>query len=999
MGPRGSCHDLNHNVSADVFAFHLPGPLPLSPANPMEAFKPPPQKCSTTVPKMSSINAAWAKRQPIYLPGFDRATQLGMDFKSIQFGTAWLRKTYTNDRAKSIREAGLPTDDHQIRERPLQEVRYGNNISLLFKACCAFRDFHASGDLWKAVGRVYGVSSEVVRSVVDIFVMAREIYLFNDPPDDPTSGLRSSATYWVDQWIEFINGRLPRKPPPTNDVFAGVDELFKAQEYKNGDLARVLTAEPDAAPPPAPPPRPRALMKRSPSPCPLESSPMAKKRAISTTTDGTGTQAISFDFRGKDKPLNSAFSTNGRQPTDQQPDCKHKEPYFQLKIRGSHKTPLDQDRYHPEADDYAALAQSNIDLQARVESLEKERLESVRAQKDRDNAIRSLQARFTAFERASAAASTPAPPNDGVAREMQDMTEKLEAQAEKLQRIEQELETRDQAEKLRKIEQELGTRDQAEKLHKIEQELGTRDQAEKLHKIEQELGTRDQATHNMQATISSLREELARREGAMEAQRKEFSDTLVRISALEAKNVFFNDLHKAIRELKAKVEAQKDEATAISLDSSNEQDKRDARLKATEQTLKKQDQNVQRTIEKFLVLQGQLLALNSRFESLEKQDRTVQRAMDKVLALEGQSLLLKARVGSLEKQEKTVQSAMDRLLILEDQSLIRNARTESLEKQGQTIQGAMDRLLVLEDQSQIRNARIESLEKQEQTVQGAMDRLLVLEDQSLRYNGRIESLENQTDITEVEARLCARVSTVEQTQADNLRMSDSHIQTLRVGLEQAREEIVNLSKRLATGLGCLPTIEQNMSEMQTKITNIDRQETNISKRLDDLDISREALALQVYAARLDELSKSLETLIQLPATLAKREEARAAASEADLTMKEFYQHLKAASQQQAKQAQQTKKAASASDANSQALQWLTEKVNNMDWVLEKYMSDSREKLGQLVDGAAYARDMGRCAKESSNVATVVGELCRRVGIMERGFEVIRDAGIMCAPRR
>lgn len=834
--------------------------------------------------------AAAANRRPMFLPGFDHATQLGMEFKTIRFSTAWLRKTYTTEQARSI-QVCLAAEDQRRRERRLQEVRYGNNITLLFKACYAFREFHRSGDLWKAISRVYGVGPEVVKSVVDLFVEARAIFLENYHPGSGTAWVRTTATHWIDQWVLFIDGRDRQRLPSVSDVFAGVKDFFRQEEQAtNGDLARILPTTLDAEPPSGP----RALRKRSPSPCALESSPVSKRRTISTSTDGTGTQATSVDFTGKEEHLDSVFTTNGRQRADYQPDHKHRdEPFFQLKIRGIHDSPTYQD--HPfvkpgddEDDGFGPIAQYNSKLLARVQSLEKERHESIEAQNDRDNAIRTLQARFTAFEKASAAADTQASGNDKLVQQIQGLTEKLDAQAKKLQKMEKDLESS------------------------------------------------NQTAHSMQATISSLQEELARRtqptcdgnrlpggqtgsaasedrkiqeRRGLEAQKKEFSGALVRIASLEAKSVFFNDLYKTVREMKAEMAAQKDKAKTAQTESTEQPSERvtPARMRNTEE--------------------------------------------------------------ALEKQEQIVQSAMSKLLILE-------ARPDATEK----VTATLARLGTTE----------EALKKQDQTIQRAMERLLVLEDQALKRNARIVSLETRPDASKDIARLWSVISAVDQTQVNNLEFIEEKICSLRTGLDQTQGHVEDLSKRLATELGGLPTVQSNVCEMQTKIAQVEQHGTKISKRLDDMEVSQEAIALQDHSARIDELSQSIEALKAMPVSLAKAADVRAAALRAEL--KAFCQSQTTLIRKEA-----IKKPANADDPNAKTVQRLTQRLGTIDWMLEKHMAESREKFDQLLDGAACGRDMGRSGKENGNVAAVVDSLCRRVGIMENGFEVMRD--VVCARQR
>lgn len=546
--------------------------------------------------------AAAAKREPIFLPGFDRQTQLAMEFATVAFSSAWLRRTFTNTCNRYV-EARLAADDHTHRERRLAEVRYGNNITLLLKACYYLREFHGASSFWPAISGVFNLKPGDVESVADLYVEARAIYRSNFSAACDTAPLMTGATHWADKWTSFLNER--RHPASASDslVFTAVNFFFDNEKSKHGDLACILSKGAVVEPPAAP----LALRKRSPSPGP-QGTPSAKRRAISRSTDepvcdspphitrtksfGAGSHLLSHH---KPEAHETESSTSGGQCQNDQAHRKSQEnPYFELKIRGQDQTvnrhsPSHEDHQWFEADKYEALAQSNIELQDRVNALERERLDAARAQKDRDNAIRTLQARFATFERTSAAADAQLSNNDKLIREARDMVEKLSAQAKKIQQVEKQLE----------------------------------------HS--------SQAAQRMQATISSLQQNEAIRarppneqvgastagtkqddEGPSATLKKEISEMHIKIKSLEAKSVLFNDMHKTARNLK-EIVAREDKAAAPKPDPANEQINQDTsrRLRAVEEGMKRQVEAAQEMTNTMAALKDQDLARNAKITSLE----------------------------------------------------------------------------------------------------------------------------------------------------------------------------------------------------------------------------------------------------------------------------------------------------------------------------------------------------------------------------------------------
>lgn len=791
----------------------------------------------------ASPSAVAAKRQPFFLPGFHRPTQLALEFKTIQFATAWLRRSYTDDQDPFIR-ASLAAEEPSHRDRRLQEVRYGNNITLLFRACYLFRAFHASGSLWAAVSRIFGLSPQATQYVADIFVDARVEYLSCHSPAGDTAGPTTEATKWVDRWASFLDERDHSPPPSDIGVFAAVDDFFMQQKAKNGDLAGILsrgTARDLQA-------APRAMRKRSPSPSLSQQAPSAKRRTISTNADEAACDSPTERTPTEPLVTGSQPSSHAKEPHDTMRstnDDKYQndphwrsqdEPRVGLKIRGqalrdNRDSPSHQDNHWSSADKFVALARTNIELQDRVYYLEKENSEAARAQKYSNDAIRALQARFATSEKTSAVADAHSSMNDKLIRELPELVRKLGSQAEKLRRMEKQLEVSNQT---------------TQKMQETISEL-QKNEATRAHPAGDGVPMR-----GVQARIATT-DTKTEQEGGPESQ-KEFSEMLVRMASLEAKSVLFNDLHKTVREIKAEMAAQKEKAAAPTLDSTNESNTQDTstRLKATE-------------------------------EATERQDQTIQKAMDRVAALEKQALA--------------------------------------------------------------RNARIASLESRPETAE---------------------------DISRLES----RVSTLDQNQVNNLKVLDCRLVTMQKGFEQMQGDIKEHSKSLAE-MGNVPLVQFIVAEMQTKIAHIEQHETDISKRLDDMEVSQDALTLQDQSSRIDELSQSVEMLKTLPLTLASTDEVEALRTE-----------FNALSEKQT-----VNQDADFHASTTSMLQGLSDRVKKLDHMFCNHQAECQERFGQLLDETGNnARD-----DKQKDVSAVVESLCQRVSIMENGFQIMRDS--ICGRRR
>lgn len=559
------------------------------------------------MPHPDAASAA-ARRQPILLPGFDRQIQLTLEFRTIPFGAIWLRRAYTNEQDPSIR-VRLAAEDIPTRDFRLQQVRYGNNITLALKACYNCRKFYHSNYFWTAISRGFSAKPETVKAVIDLFIKARNVYLSTTAPHS-SSPLTTGATYWADRWASFLNEPQHAIPTLASDVFGAFDDFFKREKGRSGDVACILSKPP---PIDTPPPAPRAPRKRSLSPSAPQWTPSAKRRTFSRTTDESFHGSTPGSMQASPMVIESqtlshprqelpetVAGANGRQGQDDEV-CwtTHEEPYVGLKIRGqaqkldTQTSPSRRDHYFA-ADQHEVLEQANGELQHRVDFLEKEKMETATAQKDWDEAIRALQAKFATFERRSATVNAQPPVNDKLVAEM---TKKIEFQGEKLQKMEKELACSS------KTTQEMqATISSLQKMVAAQSQppnQGTLTQGPQTEAVNVESGIKDTATPTI--------------------QKNEVSDMQVRVSSLEAKIVFLNCLHKDVRELKAEIAAQKKKAPAPAHKPAQELNDQDtsSRLKAVEEGTERHVQMAKIT-ERVGVLEEQVIvSIHARIATLE----------------------------------------------------------------------------------------------------------------------------------------------------------------------------------------------------------------------------------------------------------------------------------------------------------------------------------------------------------------------------------------------
>lgn len=221
-------------------------------------------------------------RAPILLPGFDRSEQLQLNFSSTPFGAAWLTKVYTIDeKTEWFRDHLFARfEDRRTQELKLREVRYGNNVTLLFRVCFWCSEFYGTPRFWPAISRGFSASPEMVESMVDTLVRARRVYRRAHSTERSASLFHSGATKAADLWIAFLDremDRYRREAPPGGDaVFHKASKYFDDAKvkFRQSDSALMLSGWAHAN-----------KRRRSPSPNPIERYPSGKRRPDSRDFD------------------------------------------------------------------------------------------------------------------------------------------------------------------------------------------------------------------------------------------------------------------------------------------------------------------------------------------------------------------------------------------------------------------------------------------------------------------------------------------------------------------------------------------------------------------------------------------------------------------------------------------------------------------------------------------------------------------------------------------
>lgn len=258
-----------------------------------------------------------------------------MDFSHPKFLSSWTRRTYTHEKNLNVNLLSLG-DTRAARENASGRLRYGNNMTILLRACCRLGSFYDSPGFWPAVSCGFSTGPRNTQDMVEHLVRARRIYRHHSWHRD----FRSGATHAVDKWITFIDkyeaGSSSWRPnlanipdsdqaayrtamdyyEQTKTAFLQDDAAWMLSERGIEDVQRSIQ---EAR---------RAGRKRPPSPSPLQ-RPREAKRVFSSDRP-EGPAATTIDHRSPpakaNPPLKPPLALDTNRP-EQQAKRKAKQEY------------------------------------------------------------------------------------------------------------------------------------------------------------------------------------------------------------------------------------------------------------------------------------------------------------------------------------------------------------------------------------------------------------------------------------------------------------------------------------------------------------------------------------------------------------------------------------------------------------------------------------------------------------------------------------------------
>lgn len=276
-----------------------------------------------------------------------------MDFSHPKFLSSWTRRTYTHEKNLNVNLPSLG-DTRAARENASVRLRYGNNMTILLRACCRLGSFYDSPGFWPAVSCGFSTGPRNTQDMVEHLVRARRIYRHHSWHRD----FRSGATHAVDKWITFIDkyeaGSSSWRPnlanipdsdqaayrtamdyyEQTKTAFLQDDAAWMLSERGIEDVQRSIQ---EAR---------RAARKRPPSPSPLQ-RPREAKRVFSSDHPG-GPAATTIDHRSPpakaNLPLKPPLSLDTNRPEQQ----------AKRKVKQEYPTPTSVVE-RPQPEEYASL--------------------------------------------------------------------------------------------------------------------------------------------------------------------------------------------------------------------------------------------------------------------------------------------------------------------------------------------------------------------------------------------------------------------------------------------------------------------------------------------------------------------------------------------------------------------------------------------------------------------------------------------------------------------
>lgn len=234
------------------------------------------------------------------LAGFD--AQIQQELKNLTPALFTDIYTVEDHRLPPHIQRTLDRQGQRARELLLRGIHFGNNITLLFRACSHCRSSWRLPHFWPAVASAFKCDPDVVASLADNFVRARRSSLGNhDGPRPPDTG----ATKAVDVWIHFIDDQAASFQPNEDSprLFSRLDRYLnksKTNQFLQSDTAGVVEWGWSCRPP-----QTAHKRQRSPSPDRTDQKPVAKRRP---------TSGSNFDVWDRASPANGASTFPPKPP-------------------------------------------------------------------------------------------------------------------------------------------------------------------------------------------------------------------------------------------------------------------------------------------------------------------------------------------------------------------------------------------------------------------------------------------------------------------------------------------------------------------------------------------------------------------------------------------------------------------------------------------------------------------------------------------------------------
>ncbi|KKY32679.1 hypothetical protein UCDDA912_g07385 [Diaporthe ampelina] len=207
-------------------------------------------------------------------------------------------------------------------------------------------------------------------------------------------------------------------------------------------------------------------------------------------------------------------------------------------------------------------------------------------------------------------------------------------------------------------------------------------------------------------------------------------------------------------------------------------------------------------------------------------------------------------------------------------------------------------------------------------------------------------------------------------------MLDCKLAIMQSSFEEMHRGIKELSERIDSE-GSLPLIKavsDGVSEVQNRLATVEEHGVETSKRLDDMEVSQDALALHDQSSRIDEISQSLDSLKTLLLGLARSDEVESLRAE-----------FNALSQREVVAGRNYSEDALASAMSM--VQSLSNRMTRLDKMYEEYVTGRRNEPAQLFHATGGYMQDGK----HNAISAAIDSLCQRVGVMENGFQIMRDA--------